>query len=68
MLISACVVVMGLGLCCFFNKELVWSLYEHDARMLGKIIRRAPGWETLLNVQGAVFILGGLFGIFVALR
>jgi preprotein translocase subunit Sss1 len=68
MLISACVIAIGFGLGCFFDKELIWSLYEYDAQLMGKMMRKAPGWENLLNIQGAVFILIGLLGIIVALR
>jgi len=68
MLISACVVIIGFGLCCFFDKELVWSLYEYDARLIGKTMVKVQGWENLLNLQGAVFVMMGILGILVALR
>lgn len=68
LLISGCAMAIAFGLGCIFEKELMWTLLEHDARLTGKVMRRVKGWENLLNMQGAVLIVIGVFGIFVAVR
>jgi hypothetical protein len=68
MLLSASVVAIAFGLFCLIDKDLVWSLFEHDARLFGKVLKKAPGWQSLMTTQGIVIIMIGALGILVSFR
>jgi hypothetical protein len=69
MLISASVVTMAIGFLCILDSNIVWSLYEADARLFkGKILQKTPNWETNIMYQGAGLIVLGGIGVLVGLR
>jgi hypothetical protein len=68
LVISAGVILIAFGLMCVFDKNTTWVLYEHDARLFGRVIRRDREWEALMTTQGIVLVMIGIMGVIVGLR
>lgn len=68
MLLSASFMMMGFGLLCIFDADLVWSLYETDNRLFsGKAVHKSSNWETLIMQLGSVLLVLGGIGLMVGL-
>lgn len=68
MVLMASVLLMGFGLMCLFERDIAFMLYEYDARLLGKVLRRTPDWDSLMRTQGAVLVMVSAIGFIIGLR
>ena len=60
--------LLAFGLICLFERDMAFMLYEYDARLMGKVLKRTPDWDNLMRTQGAVLVMAGLIGFIVGLR
>lgn len=67
MIISAGIALIAFGLLCVLDKNTTWLLYEHDARLSGKIIYRTRDWNNLMTMQGITLFILGIVGIVAGL-
>ncbi len=68
MVLIAAILLIALGAMCLFERDMAFRLYEYDALLFGKILRRTREWEALIQTQGVVFILAGILGLIVGFR
>ena len=59
MIFVASTLLIAFGLMCLFDREMAYRLYEYDAKLMGKVLERTPGWDSLMQTQGAVLVLVG---------
>lgn len=67
MLITAGAVCTLLGMVFLFDAELAWWLYEADARMFGRQIKRTANWESQATMYGIGMIALGIVGIMIGI-
>ena len=68
MVLIASVLLIAFGLLCLFERDMAFDLYEYDAKLMGKVLRRTQEWESLIRTQGIVMLMVGFMGFFVGLR
>lgn len=68
MILVASILLIAFGLMCLFERDMAFQLYEYDARLMGKILRRTQEWESLMRTQGVVMVMVGLMGFLIGLR
>ncbi len=62
------VLLMAFGLMCLFERDIAFMLYEYDARLMGKVLRRTSDWDSLMRTQGTVLVMAGGLGLILGLR
>lgn len=68
MVLIASVLLIAFGLLCLFERDMAFELYEYDAKLMGKVLRRTQDWDSLIRTQGVVMLMVGFMGFFVGLR
>ena len=68
MVLVASVLLIAFGLMCLFERDMAFQLYEYDAELMGKVLRRTQDWESLIRTQGLVMLMVGFMGFFIGLR
>ena len=68
MVLIASVLLIAFGLLCLFERDMAFDLYEYDAKLMGKVLRRTQDWDSLIRTQGIVMLMVGFMGFFVGLR
>jgi hypothetical protein len=68
MVLVVSILIMAFGLMCLFERDIAFMLYEYDARLMGKVLRRTPDWDSLMRIQGAVLVMAGVLGLILGLR
>jgi hypothetical protein len=68
MVLVVSILIMAFGLMCLFERDIAFMLYEYDARLMGKVLRRTPDWDSLMRTQGTVLVLAGVLGLILGLR
>jgi hypothetical protein len=68
MILVACILLIAFGLLCLFEHDMAFQLYEYDAKLMGKVLRRTREWENLMRTQGAVLLMVGLLGFVICFR
>ena len=68
MVLIASILLLGFGLMCLFERDIAFMLYEYDARLMGKVLKRTADWDSLMRTQGAVLVMAGLMGFILGLR
>ena len=64
MLLIASVFIIVWGILCITDRDMVWSMYQMDARMFGnREPQKGPRWQLNMRYQGIAFILLGIIGI-----
>jgi hypothetical protein len=68
MILVASVLLIAFGLMCLFERDMAFHLYEYDAKLMGKVLRRTQDWDSLMRTQGLVMLMVGFMGFFIGLR
>jgi hypothetical protein len=68
MILVASVLLIAFGLMCLFERDMAFQLYEYDAKLMGKVLRRTQDWDSLMRTQGLVMLMVGFMGFFIGLR
>jgi hypothetical protein len=68
MILVASVLLIAFGLMCLFERDMAFQLYEYDAKLMGKVLRRTQDWDSLMCTQGLVMLMVGFMGFFIGLR
>jgi hypothetical protein len=68
MILVASVLLIAFGLMCLFERDVAFQLYEYDAKLMGKVLRRTQDWDSLMRTQGLVMLMVGFMGFFIGLR
>jgi len=68
MILLACLLLIAFGLMCLFERDLAFQLYEYDAKLMGKVLRRTRAWDHLMRTQGAVLLMVGILGFVISFR
>jgi hypothetical protein len=68
MVLIASVLLIAFGWLCLFERDMAFDLYEYDAKLMGKVLRRTQDWDSLIRTQGIVMLMVGFMGFFVGLR
>ena len=68
MVLVASILLIAFGLMCLFERDMAFQLYEYDAKLMGKILRRTQDWDSLMRTQGVVMVMVGFMGFFIGFR
>ena len=68
MVLVASILLIAFGLMCLFERDMAFQLYEYDAKLMGKILRRTQDWDSLMRTQGVVMVMVGFMGFLIGFR
>ncbi len=68
MLVTASFFIIGLGVYCFYDKDLAWTLYELDSRFWGRTPVRGKNWHINVNYASMALVLLGMIGMMNGLQ
>lgn len=64
MFLATSVFVIVWGILCITDRDLIWSMYQLDARTFGnRELRKGRNWQTNMRYQGIALVLLGLIGV-----
>ena len=63
MFLSAGIVSILIGICCWTDTELAWRMYELDSQVWGQHIDQPKDWRERVRYMGVILVLLGAIAL-----
>jgi len=69
MFLSASLLAIGIGVFCFYNRDIAWAMFEFDRRFWSRTVpQKGKYWAHNVRYASLCLIMLGLIGIVVNLQ